>query len=92
MAANGLSSYHEGSTYELYPDVPDAVVRAVLEAARLLDISFGSFDIIEATSGNFIIDANSVSNVSEDCTDLFKLDLMAVYAQALAARYQRKES
>ena len=92
VAANGLSSYHEGSTYELYPDVPDAVIDDVLAAARLLDISFGSFDVIEAASGNFIIDANSVSNVSEDCTDLFKLDLMAVYAQALAARYQRKES
>lgn len=92
VTANGLSSYHEGSTYELYPGVPDAVICAVLKAARLLDISFGSFDVIEAASGNFIIDANSVSNVSEDCTDLFKLDLMAVYAQALAARYQRKES
>lgn len=92
VAANGLSSYHEGSTYELYPDVPDAVVSAVLAAACLLDISFGSFDVIEAASGNFIIDANSVSNVSEDCTDLFKLDLMTVYAQALAAIYQKKEA
>lgn len=88
VAASGLSSYHEGSTYELYPDCPAAVTDAVLEAARILDIQFGSFDVIEAAEGNFIIDANSVSNVSEDCTELFGLDLMAAYAQALAERYR----
>lgn len=87
VAASGLSSYHEGSTYELYPDCPAAVTDAVLEAARILDIQFGSFDVIEAAEGNFIIDANSVSNVSEDCTELFGFDLMAAYARALAARY-----
>lgn len=86
VAASGLSSYHEGSTYELYPDCP-AATDAVLEAARILDIQFGSFDVIEAAEGNFIIDANSVSNVSEDCTELFGFDLMAAYARALAARY-----
>lgn len=89
VAASGLSSYHEGSTYELYPDCPAAVTSAVLEAARILDIQFGSFDVIEAAEGNFIIDANSVSNVSEDCTELFDFDLMAAYAQALAARYRK---
>lgn len=89
VAASGLSSYHEGSTYELYPDCPAAVTSAVLEAARVLDIQFGSFDVIEAAEGNFIIDANSVSNVSEDCTELFDFDLMAAYAQALAARYRK---
>lgn len=88
VAASGLSSYHEGSTYELYPDCPAAVTNAVLEAARILDIQFGSFDVIEAAEGNFIIDANSVSNVSEDCTELFGFDLMAAYAQALAGRYR----
>ena len=77
----------KGSTYELYPDCPAAVTDAVLEAARILDIQFGSFDVIEAAEGNFIIDANSVSNVSEDCTELFGFDLMAAYARALAARY-----
>lgn len=87
VAASGLSSYHEGSTYELYPDCPAAVTDAVLEAARILDIQFGSFDVIEAAEGNLIIDANSVSNVSEDCTELFGFDLMAAYARALAARY-----
>lgn len=88
VAANGLSSYHEGSTYERYPDCPAAVTDAVLETARLLDIRFGSFDVIEAVEGSFIIDANSVSNVSEDCTELFGFDLMAEYAKALAARYR----
>ena len=88
VAASGLSSYHEGSTYELYPDCPAAVTDAVLEAARILDIQFGSFDVIEAAEGNFIIDANSVSNVSEDCTELFGFDLMAAYTRALAARYR----
>lgn len=63
VAASGLSSYHEGSTYELYPNCPAAVTDAVLEAARILDIQFGSFDVIEAAEGNVIIDANSVSNV-----------------------------
>ena len=72
---------------ELYPDCPAAVTDAVLEAARILDIQFGSFDVIEAAEGNLIIDANSVSNVSEDCTELFGFDLMAAYARALAARY-----
>lgn len=89
VAASGLSSYHEGSTYELYPDCPAAVTDAVLEAARILDIQFGSFDVIEAAEGNFIIDANSVSNVSEDCTELFGFDLMAAYARVLANRYRK---
>lgn len=88
VAASGLSSYHEGSTYELYPDCPAAVTDSVRKAASILDIQFGSFDVIEAAEGNFIIDANSVSNVSEDCTELFDFDLMAAYAQALAARYR----
>lgn len=89
VAASGLSSYHEGSTYELYHDCPAAVIDSVRKAARILDIQFGSFDVIESDGGNFIIDANSVSNVSEDCTELFNFDLMAAYAQALAARYRK---
>lgn len=88
VAQNGLSSYHEGSTYELYPDCSSAVINAVLEASHVLDIQFGSFDVIENIEGNFTIDANSVSNVSEDCTEIFNLDLMAVYARALAKRYR----
>lgn len=88
VADNGLSSYHEGSVYELYPDCSAAVTDAVLAAAKALDIQFGSFDVIEASEGSFIIDANSVSNVSEDCTELFDFDLMAAYARALAEHYR----
>ena len=88
VAANGLSSYHEGSTYEFYPECPQEVVDDVIKAADILGIQFGSFDVIEAQQGNFIIDANSVSNVSEDCTELFHLDLMAQYARAIARRHR----
>lgn len=93
IAANGLSSYHEGSVYELYPDCPDTVRQAVLDGADVLDIQFGSFDVIEGADGGvYLIDANSVSNVSEDCTDLFSgFDLMHEYALALARRIDGTE-
>ncbi|MDE8701826.1 hypothetical protein PZH32_02485 [Adlercreutzia equolifaciens] len=92
IAPNGLSSYHEGSTYELYPDCPEPVREAVRAAAAALDIQFGSFDVIEGADGRtYLIDANSVSNVSEDCTELFGgLDLMGCYAEALARRIDGK--
>lgn len=88
VAANGLSSYHEGSTYEMYADCPQGVLDVVARAARELDIWFGSFDVIEAKDGRaYVIDANSVSNVSEDCTELFEgFDLMRTYAVAMARR------
>lgn len=83
----GLSAYHLGSTYELYRDLP-APVRATAEAAgRALSIEFGSFDIIEAGGRAFVIDANSVSNVSPDNTATFGgFDLMREYARAIARR------
>lgn len=83
----GLSAYHLGSTYELYRDLP-ASVRATAEAAgRALSIEFGSFDIIEAGGRAFVIDANSVSNVSPDNTATFGgFDLMREYARAIARR------
>lgn len=83
----GLSAYHLGSTYELYHDLP-ASVRATAEAAgRALSIEFGSFDIIEADGRAFVIDANSVSNVSPDNTATFGgFDLMREYACAIARR------
>lgn len=86
----GLSAYHLGSTYELYRDLP-APVRATAEAAgRALSIEFGSFDIIEAGGRAFVIDANSVSNVSPDNTETFGgFDLMREYAQAIAKRERR---
>lgn len=83
---NGLSSYHEGSAYAPYPDCPDPVKTAALEAGSLLDIRFGSFDIIESADGSaYIIDANSVSNVSEDCTEMLGMDLMREHAIAMGA-------
>lgn len=84
---SGLSSYHEGSTYVLYPDCPKNVLDAVTRAAAHLDIQFGSFDVIESTDGKaYMIDVNSVSNVSEDCTELFEMDLMKEHARAIAKK------
>ena len=87
-----LSSYHAGSTYELYPDCPDGVREAALRAARALGIGFGSFDVIETGHGAYFIDANSVSNVSEDCTELFGFDLMRAHARGMARRYCQMRS
>ncbi len=88
IAANGLSAYHLGSTYELYDDCSNEVKQTAERAARTLSFELGSFDLIEGDRGPCIIDANSVSNVSEDCTDLFGLDLMAEHAAYLARRYR----
>ena len=88
----GLSSYHAGSTYELYPDCPDAVRQAALRAAAVLGIGFGSFDVIETRHGAYFIDANSVSNVSEDCTEMFGFDLMRAHARGMARRYCQMHS
>lgn len=85
VVAGGLSAYHLGSTYELYGDCPQAVRVAALAAGRALGIGFGSFDIIENGGRAYVIDANSVSNVSPDNTETFGgFDLMAAYADAIA--------
>lgn len=86
IAPCGLSAYHLGSTYQHYADCSSDVKDAALGAARLLSIELGSFDIIECDRGACIIDANSVSNVSPDCTELFQLDLMKAHAIAIARR------
>ncbi len=83
----GLSAYHLGSTYELYRGLPASVRETAEEAGRALSIEFGSFDIIEADGRAFVIDANSVSNVSPDNTATFGgFDLMREYARAIARR------
>lgn len=80
----GLSAYHLGSTYELYPDCPNHVLQAVTAAGRVLGITFGSFDVIEHGGRAYIIDANSVSNVAPDNTVIFGgFDLMREYARSL---------
>lgn len=87
IAENGLSAYHLGSTYERYDDCPLEVRTAVGRAAALLGIELGSFDVMETASGPCIIDVNSVSNVSPDCTELFAMDLMAAHAAYVMKRY-----
>ena len=85
----GLSASHLGSEYELYPECAPRVRAAAEEAGRTLSIGFGSFDIIENAGRAYVIDANSVSNVSPDNTETFGgFDLMREYAQAIAKRIQ----
>ncbi len=83
VAKNGLSAYRFGSKYTIYENVPNGVIADSEKAAEILGFTFGSFDVIETCCGNFFIDANSVSNVSEDCTEMFGIDLMREYAHVL---------
>ena len=87
VADNGLSAYRFGSTYAAYPDVPRTVTDAAERGATVLSIELGSFDVIEGARGPCLIDANSVSNVSEDCTELLGMDLMRAHAEAVARRW-----
>ena len=84
VADNGLSAYRFGSTYQLYPDVSPEIVEDCETAAAALGFTFGSFDVIESEAGNFFIDTNSVSNVSEDNTEMFGRDLMREHAEEIA--------
>jgi len=79
----GLSAYHLGSEYKNYEDISPAVTGTAVKAMDCLCIEAGSMDIIENESGYYIIDVNSVSNASEDNTEMFGFDLMketAAYA------------
>lgn len=87
----GLSAYHLGSRYELYPECEPWIRAAAEEAGRALSIGFGSFDIIESGGRAYVIDANSVSNVSPDNTETFGgFDLMHEYAQAIAKKIRNQ--
>lgn len=86
---SGLSSYHLGSEYQDYPDCSKEIRKTAAEAMRVLDIQFGSLDIIECSSGFFIIDVNAVSNASEDNTEMFRFDLMKETAQYIAQQYRK---
>lgn len=94
IAAGGLSAYHLGSTYEVYRGCSAATRAAAERAAATLSFIVGSFDIIErpdpATGAPraYFIDANSVSNVSEDNTEMFHLDLMRAHAACIARIYR----
>lgn len=87
VVEGGLSAYHLGSPYALYPDCPERVRKAALDAMRLLNVDMGSLDIIENERGCFIIDVNAVSNASEDNTAMFSFDLMRETARYVARRY-----
>lgn len=90
VVKGGLSAYHLGSRYELYPECAEEIRAAAVLAGRALGIGFGSFDIIENGGRAYVIDANSVSNVSPDNTETFGgFDLMREYAQAIAKRGHR---
>lgn len=84
---NGLSAYHLGSEYAAYGDCGQDILDAAIGAMDALGIEAGSLDIIENRDGFFIIDANSVSNASEDNTEMFGFDLMKETAAYIAERY-----
>lgn len=88
IAENGLSGYHWGSHYAPYPDCPSAITAAACEAAACLGFEVGSFDVVETADGFSFIDCNSVSNVSEDNTEILAMDLMREYARYIDRRYK----
>lgn len=83
---DGLSGYHHGSSYERYTQAPPELLDACQRAAQALDFIVGSFDVIENGGNYYFIDFNSVSNVSEDCTELYGMDLMRAHAKCIARR------
>lgn len=87
VTENGLSAYHLGSKYQDYPECPQQIREAAVEAMRILDIRFGSLDVIEGDSRFAIIDVNAVSNASEDNTEMFHFDLMKEIAKYIAQQY-----
>lgn len=89
VAANGLSGYHHGSTYSFYPECSQEVLDYARAASAALSFEVGSFDVVEAEGRVAFIDCNSVSNVSEDCTALFNMDLMREHARYIAGEYRR---
>ena len=92
VTENGLSAYHLGSTYAAYDDCPSSVTDAAVRAMDLLRIEAGSMDIIENKSGFYIIDINSVSNASQDNTEMFQFDLMKETAAYAVKRYRALQS
>ena len=57
-------------------------------ASAALSFEVGSFDVIESQGRIAFIDCNSVSNVSEDCTDMFQMDLLREHARYIAGEYR----
>ncbi len=91
VTPDGLSAYHLGSAYSHYTDCPEKLRQTAVRAMVLLDIEFGSLDIIETEEDFYIIDVNAVSNASEDNTGMFNFDLMKETAAYIAKRYREME-
>ena len=88
VTENGLSAYHLGSKYEIYADCREEIRDTAVKAMELLNIEFGSMDIIENEDGFYIIDINAVSNASEDNTEMFHFDLMLETAKYSVEKYK----
>ena len=91
VTSDGLSAYHLGSVYAYYADCPEKLRQTAVRAMALLDIEFGSLDIIETERDFYIIDVNAVSNASEDNTEMFGFDLMRETAAYIAGRFREME-
>lgn len=91
VTENGLSAYHLGSTYTPYEDCPNEIKDTAVRAMELLQIETGSMDIIESEDGFYIIDINSVSNASEDNTEMFSFDLMKETAAYVVKKYREQK-
>ena len=87
VTEGGLSAYHLGSEYEFHEDLSPEIQDAAVRAMDCLTIEAGSMDIIENETGYYIIDVNSVSNASEDNTEMFHFDLMKETAAYAVRKY-----
>ena len=88
VTESGLSAYNLGSTYAAYDDCRAEIKEAAVRAMELLCIEAGSMDIIENETGFYMIDINSVSNASEDNTEMFGFDLMKETAKYAVKKYR----
>ncbi len=88
LGNRGISSYSEGSSYELYPDCPAEVIEMSLEIMDILNIEMGSLDIIEKENGDFfVIDVNATSNFTPDYIPLLGFDPIKKMAEYILSEY-----
>lgn len=92
IAANGLSSYSFGSNYTNYSNCRKEIKDVAVRTMKTLNIEVGSMDIIENEKEFYIIDVNSVSNTSEECTEIFKFDQMLETAKYIVEKYYKEIS
>ena len=85
----GLAAYWLGSTFTPYHDISNKIKKSAVQAMELLQIGSGSMDIIENKNGFFFIDINSISNASEDGTEIFQFDLMKETAAYIVKKYRK---